>query len=317
MNFSKRKSNFSILSVFAAELGVAALIVAALPGLTNSIARASGAGLEVEVPFEIKASEGARPRRAVLSAGQPRHDGGVGSGGRSLLGHVRGQGDARSRTRRRSRTRPESQLVRRDSGRMRAAFSSSPRVGGIKGTVRGRTYRQIGRVSTFAKLPDAAATDMPRPGIRRGESPFAGKLYAAASGNASIYAIDSSGKASVFGTYNKPVPFELTTIYISTLVRFESGGHDADRDACEGRFCGEGRPHRDGRRRRQDEGRRLPGRIHPPVGLRVVAVHLRLIQRRIADRGHAANSHPRTTTSETARSIRVEKGISRVRSPRA
>ena len=52
MNFSKRKSNFSI---FATAFGVAALTIAALPGLTNSIARAAGAGLDVEVPFEIKA----------------------------------------------------------------------------------------------------------------------------------------------------------------------------------------------------------------------------------------------------------------------
>ena len=55
MNFSKRKSSFSIVSVFATALGVAALTIAALPSLTNSIARASGAGLDVEVPFEIKA----------------------------------------------------------------------------------------------------------------------------------------------------------------------------------------------------------------------------------------------------------------------
>ena len=55
MNFSKRKSSFSVFSVFAIALSVAALTIAALPGLTNSIARASGAGLEVEVPFEIKA----------------------------------------------------------------------------------------------------------------------------------------------------------------------------------------------------------------------------------------------------------------------
>ncbi len=52
MNFSKRKNNFSI---FAAAFAIVALTIAALPGLTNSIARASGPGLEVEVPFEIKA----------------------------------------------------------------------------------------------------------------------------------------------------------------------------------------------------------------------------------------------------------------------
>jgi len=52
MNLSKRKSEFLF---FATAFSVAALTIAALPSLTNSIARASGAGLDVEVPFEIKA----------------------------------------------------------------------------------------------------------------------------------------------------------------------------------------------------------------------------------------------------------------------
>ena len=52
MNFSKRKNDFS---VFAAAFAIVVLMIAAMPGLTKSIARASGAGLDVEVPFEIKA----------------------------------------------------------------------------------------------------------------------------------------------------------------------------------------------------------------------------------------------------------------------
>ena len=52
MNFSKRKSD---LSVLATAFSVILLAIGTLPGLTNSIARAAGKGLDVEVPFEIKA----------------------------------------------------------------------------------------------------------------------------------------------------------------------------------------------------------------------------------------------------------------------
>src|SRR5260370_34251952 len=52
MNFSKRKSE---LSVLATAFCVALLTITLLPSVTNSIARAAGKGLDVEVPFEIKA----------------------------------------------------------------------------------------------------------------------------------------------------------------------------------------------------------------------------------------------------------------------
>ena len=68
-----------------------------------------------------------------------------------------------------------------------------------------------GNVTTFSKLPDGA-TDCRDLEFGAAGTPFAGKLYAATTGNATIYAIDSSGKATVFGSYDKPVPFELTTI---------------------------------------------------------------------------------------------------------
>ena len=84
--------------------------------------------------------------------------------------------------------------------------------GGIKGPCEVERIDKSGAVSTFAKLPDAGATECRDLEFGAAGSPFAGKLYAVTSGNASIYAIDSSGKASAFGTYNKPVPFELTTI---------------------------------------------------------------------------------------------------------
>jgi hypothetical protein len=72
-----------------------------------------------------------------------------------------------------------------------------------------------GAVSEFAKLPKAGGKDAT--GCRDLEfgpagTPYAGKLYAATTGNSTIYAIDSSGKAAVFGTYDKPVAWELSVI---------------------------------------------------------------------------------------------------------
>ena len=84
--------------------------------------------------------------------------------------------------------------------------------GGIKGPCEVERIDKSGAVSTFAKLPDAAATECRDLEFGAAGSPFAGKLYAATSGNSSIYSIDASGKASAFGTFNKPVPFELTTM---------------------------------------------------------------------------------------------------------
>jgi hypothetical protein len=84
--------------------------------------------------------------------------------------------------------------------------------GGIKGACEVERIDKSGTVTTFAKLPDAAATECRDLEFGAAGSPFAGKLYAVASGNASIYAIDATGKATVFGAYNKPVAFELTTI---------------------------------------------------------------------------------------------------------
>ena len=120
--------------------------------------------------------------------------------------------------------------------------------GGIKGPCEVERIDKSGAVSTFAKLPDAAATECRDLEFGAAGSPFAGKLYAVASGNSTIYAIDSSGKASAFGTYNKPVVFELTTITFPPSSDTKAAGIDAGRDAREGRLCGEGRPHRHGRR---------------------------------------------------------------------
>jgi hypothetical protein len=52
MNYWKRKSR---LPLFASTLGATVLMIAATAGITNSIADAAGKGLDVEVPYEIKA----------------------------------------------------------------------------------------------------------------------------------------------------------------------------------------------------------------------------------------------------------------------
>jgi hypothetical protein len=84
--------------------------------------------------------------------------------------------------------------------------------GNLKGACEVERIDKSGAVSTFAKLPDAAATECRDLEFGAAGSPFAGKLYAAASGNSTIYVVDPSGKAAAFGTFTKPIVFELTTM---------------------------------------------------------------------------------------------------------
>jgi hypothetical protein len=208
MNFSKRKSNFSI---FATAFCLGALAIAALPSLTNSIARASGAGLEVEVPFEIKALK--TPGLVAPYFVQDNHGTMVVSDQAGGVYSVTFAGKATALADKTKIKNPAGVAIGP------AGFGSNEgsvfvlgAPGGIKGACEVERIDKSGAVSTFAKLPDAAATECRDLEFGAAGSPFAGKLYAATSGNASIYAIDASGKATVFGVYNKPVPFELTTI---------------------------------------------------------------------------------------------------------
>ena len=72
--------------------------------------------------------------------------------------------------------------------------------------------------SSFAKLPDAGklnggkATQCRDLEFGAAGSPFAGKLYAVANGNATIYEIDSSGKAKAFATFDGTPAFEISSI---------------------------------------------------------------------------------------------------------
>jgi hypothetical protein len=208
MNFSKRKSNFSI---FAIAFCLCALAIAALPSLTNSIARASGAGLEVEVPFEIKALK--TPGLVAPYFVQDNHGTMVVSDQAGGVYSVTFAGKATALADKTKIKNPAGVAIGPAGfGSNEGSVFVLAATGGIKGPCEVERIDKSGAVSTFAKLPDAAATECRDLEFGATGSPFAGKLYAATSGNASIYAIDGSGKATVFGAYNKPVSFELTTI---------------------------------------------------------------------------------------------------------
>lgn len=210
MNFSKRKNRFSSL---VAVVIVAALIVAAMPGLTNSLARAAGKGLDVEVPFEINALKAPglvapyflQDKSGVIIVSDQA--GGVYSV--TMGGKVTPLAD-------KTKIKNPAGVAIGPAGF--GSYAGNVFVlaatGDSKGPCEVERIDGSGAVSTFAKLPDAGAAPTECRDMEFGPAggSFAGRLFAATSGNATIYAIDSSGKATVFGTYNKPIVFELTTI---------------------------------------------------------------------------------------------------------
>ena len=214
MNFSKRKSDLSVLSMFAVALSLAMLAIAALPGVTNSIANAAGAGLDVEVPFEIKALKA--PGLVAPYFLQDNHGVMVVSDQAGGVFSVTFGGKATALADKMKIKNPAGVAIGPAGfGSYAGDVFVLAAPGDIKAPCEVERIDKSGAVSTFAKLPDAgsaAATECRDLEFGAAGSPFAGKLYAATTGNASIYAIDSSGKASVFGTYNQPVAFELTTI---------------------------------------------------------------------------------------------------------
>lgn len=90
---------------------------------------------------------------------------------------------------------------------------------GEKGLCEVDRIDKSGAVSTFAKLPDVGTA---KPTLCRdlefgpAASAYAGKLFAAVSGDSTIYAIDPSGKVSVFASLSKPIAFDLSAIAFAT-----------------------------------------------------------------------------------------------------
>jgi hypothetical protein len=206
MNSSKRKNSLTSL---AAGLSVIVLAIAVSPRLTNSIALASGPGLEVEVPFEIKALKA--PGLVAPYFIQDNHGAMVVSDQAGGVYSVTFGGKVTPLADKKKIKNPAGVAIGP------AGFGSYEgnvfvlAAPDIKGACEVDRIDKSGTVSTFAKLPDGASEcrDME---FGAASTPFAGKLYAATSGNSTIYAIDSSGKASVLGVFNKPLAFELTTI---------------------------------------------------------------------------------------------------------
>ncbi len=210
MNFSKRKSSFS---VFAIAFSVVALTISALPGVTNSIASAAGRGLDVEVPFEIKALK--TPGLVAPYFLQDDHGAMVVSDQAGGVFSVTFGGKVTNIADKSKIKNPAGVAIGPAGfGSYAGNVFVLAAAGDVKAPCEVERIDKSGAVSTFAKLPDAGAAPTECRDLEFGAAgtPFAGKLYAAASGNATIYSIDSSGKASVFGTYDKPIRFELTTI---------------------------------------------------------------------------------------------------------
>ena len=213
MNFSKRKSNLlEFPTAFSLAVGIALLAIVSIPGVTNSIARAAGKGLDVEVPFEIKALK--TPGLVAPYFIQDDHGAMVVSDQAGGVFSVTFAGKVT--------TLADKSKVKNPAGVAIGPTGFGSYTGNVfvlaaadaKAPCEVERIEKSGAVSTFAKLPDAGApaTDCRDLEFGAAGTPFAGKLYAVASGNATIYSIDASGKASAFGTYDKPVVFELTTI---------------------------------------------------------------------------------------------------------
>ncbi|HZC46910.1 MAG TPA: hypothetical protein VE243_10570 [Candidatus Acidoferrum sp.] len=197
--------------MFGAALAVAVVVIATLPSMTNSIARAAGAGLDVEVPFEIAALKA--PGLVAPYFLADNHGVMVVSDQAGGVYSVTFAGKVTALADKTKIKNPAGVAIGPSGfGSYEGNVFVLAAAGGIKGTCEVERIDKSGALSTFAKLPDAAATECRDLEFGAAGSPFAGKLYAAASGNSTIYVVDPSGKATAFGTFNKPLVFELTTI---------------------------------------------------------------------------------------------------------
>lgn len=210
MNSSQSKSRRSDL---AAAVVVAALMLAASPGITNSVASAAGKALDVEIPFDIKPLKAAGITAPYFLTAKD---------GKMIVSDQAGgvfavtfDGKATPLADKAKLKSPAGVAVAPAGfGAYTGQVFVLNSAGGDKAPCEVDRIDGSGAVSTFAKLPDAAGAPATCRGLEFGPagSPYAGKLYAATSANSTLYSIDASGKAAVLGTYKDPVPFELTTI---------------------------------------------------------------------------------------------------------
>ena len=221
MNFSKRKSNFSI---FAIAFSVAALTIAALPGLTNSIARASGAGLEVEVPFEIKALK--TPGLVAPYFLQDNHGTMVVSDQAGGVYSVTFGGKATALADKTKIKNPAGVAIGPAGfGSYEGSVFVLAAAGGIKGPCEVERIDKSGAVSTFAKLPDAGATECRDLEFGAAGSPFRGQALRGGQRQLDDLRDRLVGQGERVRRLQQAGRIRADHDYISAVVRFESGRH--------------------------------------------------------------------------------------------
>jgi hypothetical protein len=209
MNFWKRENR---LSSAATMVGATLVLVAAWLGAIRTVASAAGKGLDVEVPYEIKALKA--PGLTAPYFAQEYKGGLVVSDQAGGVFNVTFAGKATELAGKSKIKNPAGVAVGPNGFGSYAGQVFVLVAADAKAVCEVDRIDGSGSVSTFAKLPDAgsAATECRDLEFGKAGTPFAGKLYAATTGNSSIYAIDGTGKATVFGSYTQPLVFELTTI---------------------------------------------------------------------------------------------------------
>ncbi len=210
MNLSLSRRRIRSLRVAALSLGAAMLTTA--PGGWNR-AIAAGKGLDVEIAYEIKALK-------ITGATSPLYVQGDGNklvfsdASGAVLSAPMGGGKATTVAK-----------VKNPGGVAIAPAGFGSYAGQIfvlsvpdaKAPCEVMRIDKSGAVSSFAKLPDAGSLGGGKATECRdlefaASGPFAGKLYAVTNGNATIYQIDSGGKAKALATFDKPLAFEITSI---------------------------------------------------------------------------------------------------------
>ena len=253
MNFSKRKSSFSVFSVFATALSVAALTIAALPSVTNSIASAAGKGLDVEVPFEIQALKAAGLIAAYFL--QDNHGVMVVSDQAGGVFSVTLGGKVTELAGRSKIKNPAGVAIGPAGfGSYAGNVFVLAAAGDIKAPCEVERIDKSGAVSTFAKLPNAgaAATEC-RDRNRRGRDTIRRQALRGDHRQRDDLFDRLVGQGERIWDLQQTGRIRADHDNLSTRFRFQGGEPDAGRDAREGGWSVEGRPHRHGRRRRQAE----------------------------------------------------------------
>jgi len=208
----KRKSNWKELAVATAALAAVVLASSGMFGARVASA-AAGKGLDIEIAYEIKALK-------IAGATSPLYvqvDGGkliFSDASGAVMSAPMGGGTATTLAK---VANPEGVAI------APAGFGSYAGQVFVASGADDKTACEVMRIggnaaTSFAKLPDAGklnggkATECKDLEFGSAGTPFAGKLYAVANGNATIYEIDASGKAKAFATFDGSPSFEISNL---------------------------------------------------------------------------------------------------------